>query len=52
MGLWGCELVRVWVSVLRVSVCVFTCLRVYVCVRAVCFCVIVCDCMFVDLWIC
>ena len=49
VGLWGCEFVGVWISVLWVCVCV----RMFVCcLGAVCFCAIMCDCMFVDLWVC
>ena len=56
VGLWSCEFVDVWISVLwvcaRVCVCVCVCSHVCVCLGAVCFCVIMCDCMFVDLWVC
>ena len=53
MGLWGCEFVDLWISVLglRGLVCAFACLWlfvfVFVCVH---FRVIVCDCMFVVDW--
>ena len=37
VGLWGCEFVGVWISVLWVCVCVFTCLCLFGC------CVFLCD---------